>query len=204
MNGSTVTKLRSESTATDEALLPPFEIGIAMNLSGERQITIRCPVKEPCSREEANRMSDGLMAVAERQRSLIEIRVLEEDLASKKDALENVWGQTRREAEEKHQARLDEVTKKIADLMAKQEQIKVAGAEKATTAGRSSYKPEGKDKKDIEALQRAIDGYNDEVRRIEAEHLKHLTDQIDKPIARLEGDIRAIERLLEKHRAVVG
>lgn len=185
--------------------LPPFTLTVVMNMAGERQIHLASPVTEPIAPEEANRRVDGLMKLAERQRSLIEIRVLEEELGAKTDALAKVWQVRKAEAEAKHADDLKGVQKSIAGDMAKQEKIQQAAYAEARQTGRTGeVKLQGARLRDHTTLQRAIDQHRDSVARKEAEFKQNVMAPIIGNIEKLEADIREINRQLERHRKIVG
>lgn len=192
----------TEQAGTED--LPAFDLTIVMNLAGERQIHLRSPVTDPISPAEANRRTDALMRVAERQRSLIEIRVLEEELSAKTDALEKVWKARKTEAEEKHAKVLEEVEKAIKTDLTLQEQLKQAEAMKAAGTGRvAEYKLQGNALKNYNTLGTAIDQHRASVKTKEQEHLQHM-QTINGNIDKLEAEIREMTRQLERHRAIVG
>lgn len=203
MTNVTALKASNDAPKADEAMLPEFEIGIAMNLSGERQLTIRSPVKEQISRAEANRRMDALMHVAERQRSLQEITFLEEQFAAKTDALK-LWQRRKDEADEKHDSDLAAVETAIADAMKKQEQLQQAAYSEARAAGRTAdVKLTGNRLKDFNALDRAIGQHRDSVSTKEAEHEQRVMGPINGNIEKLEAELREIGRQLERHRTIV-
>ena len=197
-----VERLRSMPQPSDGEL-PPFDITIVVNLAGERQIHLRSPVTEPIAPAEANRRTDALMQVVERQRSMIEIRVLEDELTAKNDALDKVWRVRKAEAEAKLEADLTGVENDIAKDMAKQEQLKHAANDHAAQTGRNTVRLEGAAKKEHDTLARAIVQHRARVATIQNEH-KQFVQTIDGNIEKLEADIREISRQLERHRKIVG
>jgi len=195
-----VKRLHAEQSTPEE--LPAFDLTIVMNLAGERQIHLRSPVTDSIAPAEANRRTDALMKVAERQRSLIEIRVLEDELSAKTDALEKVWKVRAAEAVEKHAKALEDVESAIKTAMIKQEQIKTREAERATSKGRYGSILMGGALKEYNALGGAIDQHRASVKAKENEHLQHM-QTITGNIEKLEADIREINRQLARHRAIV-
>lgn len=201
MGKVTALKTASESERDE---LPPFDATITMNLSGERQIIIRSPVTEPLSRAEVDRRMDGLMRVAERQRSLIEVRVLTEDLASKRSALADVWLKRKAEAEEKHAAALKRLEDDVAQTETRRAEL-VEGFIKAERdrGKQGDIELTGNAKNREARMRQDIAGMADKVKTLEAEHLQHM-QVIDGNIDKLENEIAAMERLLEKHQEIVG
>lgn len=197
-----VSPIRADQT--EEAPLPPFTVGIVMNLSGERQLRIDSPSPDPISKAEANRRMDALMHVAERQRSLIEIRVLEEDLASKRAALADVWVKRKEEAQAKHAAALAQVEKDAIQAEAKREKLEQDFITVERDRGKTGdIKLVGGTKNAAAALDRDIAALRDRTKTLEAEHLQNI-QVIDGNVEKLTNEIAAMERLLAKHRETVG
>jgi predicted nucleic acid-binding Zn-ribbon protein len=198
-----VTRLKPANERAD-AVLPPFDVTITMNISGERQIVIRAPSKDPAPRSRVRADLDALVDEAERQRAKYEMRFLSDQLEDKTAALDNVWRKRAAEAEAKHK---DELVKIEAELVATE--AKRAGVEQRVAAawtarGKSGEaKLEGRDKNVHDALGRDIDAAGDRVKKLEAEHLQHM-QTISGNIEKLSEEIAAIERLIEKHRELVG
>jgi len=202
-----VTSLKAANdapAAVADDTLPPFDIGIVMNLSGERQITVRSPVTEPISKAEADRRMDGLVRVAERQRSLYELRFLTEQLEDKTAALEGVWKKRQAEAEAKHKEALAELERETTQAMAKREQLQQRVARQWRDRGKQGDPVlQGADKSTDQGLARDIEAKGDRVKKLEAEHLQHM-QTITGNVEKLTEEIAAIGRLIAKHREIVG
>lgn len=185
-------------------LVPPCTIEVTVNLAGERQVRLVSPVTAEMPRAEINRRMDIYRELAERQRSILEIRVLTENLQSKRDALDEVWKKRRAEADEQHQKKLGEVEKDIAAALAAQEQIKQAAYSKRLKSGRQTEgELEGDDRKQFNAKKLEIGAKKDRIKQLEQEHLQNV-QVIDGNIEKLEAEIRAMERELVQHQEIVG
>lgn len=200
---SKVTPIRAANQDAP-APLPPHDITITVNLSGERQIIVRSPVTEAISRDEANRRTDALMAVAERQRSIIEIRVLTEDLASKRAALTDVWQKRKAEAEEKHAVALKTIENTIVDTETRRTELVEGFIKTERDRGKTGDIQLVGNVKNREArMQQDIAAQRAKVKTLEAEHLQNI-QVIDGNIEKLTNEIAAMERLLQKHQELVG
>ena len=184
-------------------LLPPFTIGIAINMSDSRQITINSPVTEPITPAEANRRTDLLMHVAERQRSKLEIRYHLEEIADKRTALA-LWEKRRDEAVAEHEKLQEKRTEEVSALMAKRRELEQRVAASWVSSGRTGVPAlQGRDKNQDAAWARAIAAKLEEVSKGDAEHGQNVQTALGN-IEKLSEEIAARERLVEKHREIVG
>lgn len=198
-----VAKLPRAANAEAEEKLPPFDISVSANFADLQQIMLRMPVTEPITRAEANRRLDAIVALASRQRSRAEIVVLTASLADKKRALALQEGRRKDEAE-KHEKALAEIEDSIAKLMERHEGMLQEGAAEWTAQNRQGdYKPQGHRKNTLTALQRDIDAAKDRVKTAQAEYEQKVAHAQDQILERLTEEIAAIEREIDKHRAIV-
>jgi hypothetical protein len=203
MAKSNVTRLPKAANEDKAEVLPPFDIGFAVNMDEQRQMTIRCPVSEPITLEEAHRRTDLLVSVAERVRSKFEVRFLTDKIEDKRAALA-MWETRREEALAEHQKKQDERTAKVADLTVKREELKQRVALDWTASGRTGEpKLQGGDRNRDAALGRDIDALTAEIAKQDAEHDQTVGPAL-KNIEQITQEIAAMERLIKKHREIVG
>jgi hypothetical protein len=197
-------KAANDAPAQADEMIPGFDISIAANFADLQQVQLRMPVTEPISRAEANRRMDLLVDLAQRQVSRQELRVNEAALKDKRKALEL---QKRRQVEEeaKHVAALAAIEDEIVRIAARREQLDIEGAAEWTRANRSGdYRAQGNRKNRLDALQRDIEAQRAKVGTLEAEYEQKVAKAQDDMIERLTEEIAAIERVIEKHREIVG
>src|SRR5258708_6695896 len=190
--------------APADETIPPFDISIAANFADLQQVQLRMPVGEAISRAEANRRMDLLVDLAQRQVSRQEIRVNEAALKDKKKALD-LQQRRRAEQEEHHAAALAAIEDEIVRVTAKREQLDVDGAAEWTRMNRAGdYRPQGNRKNRLDALQRDIEAQRAKVGTLTAEYEQKVAKAQADIVERLTEEIAAIERVIEKHREIVG
>jgi Mg2+ and Co2+ transporter CorA len=192
------------ATETADEMLPAFEIAVSANFADLQQVMLRMPIKEPIGRAEANRLTDLLVDIGQRQVARQEIRVNEAALKDKRRALEL---QQRRHVEEseKHAAELKAVEDEIVRLMAKREQLDQEGAAQWIKTGRTGdYRAEGHRKNQLARLQQDIDAQREKAKTLAAEHAQKVEKAQNDIIERLTEEIAAIERVIAKNREIVG
>jgi hypothetical protein len=191
------------TAASEEIKLPPFDVTITMNISGERQIIVRSPAPDALLPEEANRRLDALVTTVERQRAKYELLYLNDQLSDKRAALA-LWEKRRDEAEAEHKAAQEKRAEEIADLKVKRADLEARIAHEWTARGRrGNPKLEGADKSRDQRMAQAIEIKLAEIAKADAEHQQNVQTAL-KSIEKLTEEIRAIERLMEKHRKIVG
>lgn len=189
--------------ANEAASLPPFDVTITMNISGERQIIIRSPSPDPASAADANHRLDLLVAAAERQRAKYELLFLTDQLADKRAALA-MWQGRRDEAEAEHQAAQEKRSVEVGDLKVLRADLEKRVAHDWQERGRRGEpKLEGADATRDKRLAQAIDAKLEEIKKADAEHAQNVQTAL-KSIEKLTEEIAAIERLAAKHREIVG
>ena len=190
--------------APADEIVPPFEIAVAANFAELQQVHIRLPVKDPISRTEANRLMDLATDLAQRQVSRQEIRVNEAALKDKRKALD-LQQKRRVEQEAQHVAALAEIEAEIVRITTKREQLDVDGAAEWTRMNRSGdYRAQGARKNRLDRLQQDIDAQRAKVGTLEAEYEQKVAKAQADIVERLTEEIAAIERVIEKHREIVG
>lgn len=205
MGKVTPMKAANDAPAQADEIVPAFEIAVAANFADMQQVHIRVPVKDPITRAEANRLVDLATDLAQRQVSRMEIRVNEAALKDKRKALAL---QQRRQVEEeaKHVAALAEVEKEIVRLTTRHAEVEQKDRAAWTGTGRTpdNYKPQGARKNQLEGIARDIEAQRAKVGTLEAEYDQKVAKAQADMIERLTEEIAAIERVIEKHREIVG
>ncbi len=170
--------------APADETLPPFDISVSANFADLQQVMIRMPVTEAITRAEASRRMDIVVDLAQRQVSRQEIRVNEAALKDKRKAL---------------------IEAEIVRITTKREQLDVDGAAEWTRMNRAGdYRAQGARKNRLDRLQQDIDAQRAKVGTLEAEYEQKVAKAQDDIIERLTEEIAAIERVIEKHREIVG
>ena len=190
--------------APADETLPPFDISVSANFADLQQVMIRMPVTEAITRAEASRRMDIVVDLAQRQVSRQEIRVNEAALKDKRKALD-LQQKRRVEQEAQHVAALAEIEAEIVRITMKREQLDVDGAAEWTRMNRAGdYRAQGARKNRLDRLQQDIEAQRAKVGTLTAEYEQKVAKAQDDIIERLTEEIAAIERVIEKHREIVG
>lgn len=184
--------------------VPDFQVSVSANFADLAQTQIMMPIKGAGTRAEANRRMDLAVDLALRQVSRQEIRLNEMALRDKRAALA-LQHKRKAEATAEFEAGIQKIEGEIADQLAKHEQIaQQAAAQHAASGRQGDYVPVGHVKKQLEAIGRGI---ADRRQRVQ-DQTKSQAQLVDKTqgdlITKLEEEIKAIERALELHHAIVG
>ena len=191
--------------APADETIPPFDISVSANFADLQQVMIRMPVTEAITRAEASRRMDIVVDLAQRQVSRQEIRVNEAALKDKRKALE-LQQKRRVEQEAQHVAALAAIEDEIVRLTTRHAEFEQKDRAAWTATGRSpdNYKPQGARKNQLDGIGRDIDAQRAKVGTLTAEYEQKVAKAQDDIIERLTEEIAAIERVIEKHREIVG
>ncbi len=198
-------KAANDAPEKADETIPPFDISIAANFADLQQVQLRMPVGEAISRAEANRRMDLLVDLAQRQVSRQEIRVNEAALKDKRKALD-LQQKRRVEQEEHHVAALAAIEDEIVRLTTRHAELEQKDRSAWTATGRSpdNYKPQGACKNRLDGIGRDIEAQRAKVGTLTAEYEQKVAKAQADIVERLTEEIAAIERVIEKHREIVG
>lgn len=193
-----------ESEAKDQPIVQTPAIGasIAINIGGDRQLTLQAFFERDADESEANRVLDKMRCLANRQKAFADIERLAKELADHRKALkrfEEDLDRAESEHAEKVQAREDE----IAALTKKATEIHDAAYARFTSSGKQAgFELRGGDKSAVERIKSDIGKASTEIAKLANERTQYI-GQLEKNQERYREEIAIRERELAAAEALI-
>lgn len=194
----------TESKAKDQPVIqvPAIGASIAINIGGDRQLTLQGFFDRDGDEAEANRLLDKMRRLAQRQKAFSDIDVLKEEIAEHKRQIGNYERDIGR-CNEAHDAKQTGRGAEIELLRGKAEEIFREGyAEHAKSGRTGEYKPRGNDESRRKAIATDIAKIEGEIAKDDNQRTAEL-DQYKKNIEHWRNQLAIREKRLSEAEALV-